>query len=156
MKIAIYSGDMKENVTHLARQLKIKDFFWEVSPEEKFKKIQNLQMTNNNVLMIGDGLNDGPALTQSNVSIAMGLAPSVVQSKSDFIIINNNLSLIKTVIQLSKKVIRVIKQNMIWAVLYNLTMIPFAFMGMIEPWIAGLGMSLSSLVVVLNSYRINL
>lgn len=156
MKIVIYSGDIKENVTHLARQLKIKDFFWEVSPEEKLKKIQNLQMTNNNVLMIGDGLNDGPALTQSNVSIAMGLAPSVVQSKSDFIIINNNLSLIKTVIQLSKKVIRVIKQNMVWAVLYNLIMIPFALMGMIEPWIAGLGMSLSSLVVVLNSYRINL
>jgi len=87
--------------------------------------------------------------------VAMGASPSIVQTKSDFIIISNDIYLIKFLISFSKKTLTVIRQNICWALFYNLVMIPFAFFGYIEPWIAGLGMTFSSCIVAINSYRLN-
>jgi len=85
----------------------------------------------------------------------MGDSPSIIQTKSDFIIISNDIFLINFLINLSKKTLSVIKQNIYWAILYNFIMVPFAFLGYIEPWLAGLGMTFSSLIVAANSYRLN-
>ncbi|MBT3827330.1 MAG: cation-translocating P-type ATPase [Nitrosomonadales bacterium] len=151
----ILSGDQKDAVIDVAKRVGIKKFFWAMTPKKKHQKIIDAQKNRARVMMVGDGFNDGPALAQSDVSVAMGASPSIVQTKSDFIIISNDIYLIKFLISFSKKTLTVIRQNICWALFYNLVMIPFAFFGYIEPWIAGLGMTFSSCIVAINSYRLN-
>jgi Cu2+-exporting ATPase len=154
INLVILSGDNKIAVKNIAKKLNIINSFWCLTPKMKHKKIINAQSAGENVLMVGDGFNDGPALAQANVSIAMGDSPSIIQTESDFIIINNDIKSIKLLINFSKRTMFIVKENIVWALLYNCIMIPFAFLGMIEPWFAGLGMAISSLIVALNSYRL--
>jgi len=151
----ILSGDQKKAVHDVAKKVGINKYFWGMTPKNKYLKVMNAQKNKARVLMVGDGFNDGPALAQADVSITMGDSPSIIQTKSDFIIISNDIFLINFLINLSKKTLSVIKQNIYWAILYNFIMVPFAFLGYIEPWLAGLGMTFSSLIVAANSYRLN-
>jgi len=126
----------------------------EILPDEKAKAIKKFQKENEIVAMVGDGINDSPALAQSDIGIALGTGTDIAIESSSIIIIRNDLNALVSAIQLSKKTIKTIKQNLFWAFFYNVICIPLAALGLLNPMFAALAMSLSSVSVVSNSLRI--
>ena len=120
----------------------------------KMDHIRRLQENGKNVLMVGDGVNDAPVLSVANVSMTVSGASELANSTADFILTGHSLSLLGDVFSSAAQTRKVIQQNLLWALAYNLLAIPFAAAGFIVPWMAAVGMSLSSLVVVLNSGRL--
>ena len=104
--------------------------------------------------MVGDGVNDAPVLSQADLSISLKQGSYLAHSASDFILLGSSLEPLLQALRISKKTNVIIKQNISWSILYNLSVIPVAMMGLLEPWVAAIGMSLSSLIVVLNSRRL--
>jgi Cu+-exporting ATPase len=133
----------------------------EVLPEQKSEKIRALQKQGKIVAMVGDGINDAPALTQANIGIAMGQGTDIAMESANITLIRGDLMLIPEVINLSKKTMRVIKQNLFWAFFYNSAFIPVAagilypFFGiLLSPIFAAVAMAFSSISVILNSLRL--
>jgi len=154
INIHVLSGDSSQNVDFIADILKIKNRNKNKTVTDKLEYINSLKKNNAITLMIGDGINDAPALNASNISVAMGSGADLAKINSDSILLNNNLINIAKSIKHSKKNKFIIKQNIIWAIFYNLIGLVFAAFGFITPYYASIGMSGSSLIVILNSLRL--
>jgi len=154
-KIHLMSGDNYENVKNISQQLNITHYEANLKPDDKLQKVKALQQQGAIVVMVGDGVNDAPVLAGADLSIAMGKGTQLAATTADMILISNNIENIYHGYHISIKTLRIIKQNLSWALLYNITALPAAAMGYVEPWLAATGMSASSLVVVLNALRLN-
>ena len=152
--VLILSGDRHDVVNSTAAQLGIHTACANLSPEAKHDAVKKLQQQGAIVAMVGDGMNDGPVLSLADVSIAMGQGAPISQARSDMVLISNNLKDLVFAVKTTSMSLTLIKQNLGWAVLYNVIAIPAAMTGVLAPWHAAIGMSLSSIIVVLNSLRI--
>jgi Cu2+-exporting ATPase len=152
--VHLVSGDDPKTVEWWAHQVGIKSYKGACSPEDKYHYIENLQKEGHFVWAIGDGINDAPLLARADVSIAVGAGAPLATAGADAILTASSLAPLAQSLLLADKTQRIIKENLIWALLYNLLAIPAAMMGWVNPWAAGIGMSLSSLVVTLNAWRL--
>ena len=151
----ILSGDREENVVRCAQRYGIESYVAGALPEQKLTHIRQLQSQGDSVLMVGDGINDVPGLSGAGISVAMGNSTHLAQTHADAILLSGNLVSIARAINFSHKVYAIIRQNFCWAIGYNLLALPAAVMGLVPPYLAAAGMSLSSLIVVLNALRLN-
>lgn len=154
LRIGLLSGDEQAHVQRLANTLRVDFWQAEQMPEDKLERIQSLQRQGHRVAMVGDGVNDAPVLAAADVSVAMGQGAALAQTTSDLILLAESLRPLDDGHAIAQATRQVIRQNLSWAVGYNLLAIPLAAAGWVEPWMAALGMSASSLVVVLNAWRI--
>ena len=154
------TGDNKSTAEKIARELGITKVIANVLPSEKADIIKDLKLSNNKVMMCGDGINDSPALANSDIGVSVQSGTDIAMDSSDVILTKNDLSSILKLITISEKTIKNIKQNLFWAFFYNLLMIPIAIgllkpIGIsINPMIASLAMVFSSLTVILNTLRL--
>jgi Cu2+-exporting ATPase len=155
LRIRILSGDGQASVSQVAQRLGIQDAIGTCSPEEKLRQVKLEQSLGHCVAMVGDGLNDGPVLAGADVSFALGQALPLAQSKADFVFMASDLKPLVTTFQISRKTMQIVKQNLIWAGVYNFACVPLAMLGYLPAWLAGLGMACSSLGVVLNAMRLS-
>ena len=154
LKMSLISGDNQETVAAVAAEVGIDQTMAEVLPGDKAAKIAELQATGEIVAMAGDGVNDAPALAQADVGIALGTGADVALEAADLTLIRDDLALIPQAIQLSRRMMRIIRQNLFWAFCYNTVAIPAAALGLLSPAIAALAMAMSSVSVVTNSLRL--
>lgn len=153
-RLSVISGDREAVVRAQCQICGIKDFHAEMRPAQKYDFVMQLQGRGAHVLMVGDGMNDGPALSLAQVSVAMGQGAPISQTRSDALLSSNRLRDLSYALMLASQSYKLIRQNLAWAILYNVLAIPAAVLGYIEPWHAALGMSLSSLIVVFNGLRV--
>jgi len=154
-KIILLSGDNQKTVEQVARATAIDEFYFEQTPIDKVNFLQKLKAQKQKFMMIGDGLNDAPALALSDVSISFSKAADITQNIADVIIQGENLAPLKNLLSSSKQAIRLMKQNLVIALVYNLIAVPFAMAGSVVPLVAAIAMSSSSLLVLFNSLRQN-
>lgn len=154
-KVWLVSGDNQAAVSYIAEQVGIKTAHHSMKPEDKLKIIHGLQAQGEIVAMIGDGVNDAPVLAAAQVSIAMGGGTQLAQASADMVLLSEHLPHLVDAIKMAKRSVKIVHQNLSWALAYNLMALPLASMGYIAPWMAAIGMSASSLVVVLNALRLN-
>jgi len=155
---ALLSGDQISRVVAAARHLgqgaDMVVAMAQATPEDKLQVIAQAQAQGHRVAVVGDGINDAPVLAKANVSIALDQGSALAQSQADMLILGGRLLGVPLAVQTARRAMRIVKQNLAWAVAYNLCCIPLALMGLLPPWLAGLGMALSSLGVVLNALRL--
>lgn len=154
LELIILSGDHQQAVDSVAMRTGIKTWFSEQTPGMKMAYLESLQADGKTVLMVGDGVNDAPVLSVANVSMTVSGASELANSTADFIMTGTSLINIEKILETGDRTRSVIRQNLLWALAYNLLAVPFAAAGLVVPWMAALGMSLSSLLVVLNSGRL--
>lgn len=154
ISVSVLSGDAQTTVEAVAGSLGIGVAQGGMAPEDKHRAIRALQEGGALVAMVGDGVNDAPVLAQAHVSIAMGGGTDLARSQGDVVLLSDDLAHLATGITLARRTLTVIRQNLAWAFAYNLCAIPLAMVGWITPWMAGIGMSASSLLVVLNALRL--
>ncbi|MEM5527756.1 heavy metal translocating P-type ATPase [Gammaproteobacteria bacterium AS21] len=152
--VHMLTGDSSSNVQEVAQQLAIEHISSGASPEDKINYINQLRHDNANVVMIGDGINDLPVLAGAQTSIAMGSASDLAKTHADAVLTSSELKVISDAVVLARKTKKIIKQNIFWAFSYNMLALPLAAFGLIPPYAAAIGMSLSSLIVVTNALRL--
>lgn len=150
----LISGDERTRVAAVADTLQIDDYYAEQKPEQKLSIIKQLQQQGKTVWMVGDGLNDGPVLAQAHLSMTFASASDLAKTAADVVILSDKLDSVNEVIASAQKSRAIMRQNFSWALLYNVSILPVAALGIIAPWVAALGMSLSSLLVIANSLRL--
>nr|MDK7244228.1 HAD-IC family P-type ATPase [Staphylococcus lugdunensis] len=154
IQTVMLTGDNEHTAKAIAQQVGIDKVIAHVLPEDKASHVADLQREQHQVAMVGDGINDAPALVQADVGIAMGTGTEVAIESSDITILGGDLSLLPKAIIASEKTIHNIKQNLFWAFGYNIAGIPIAACGLLAPWVAGAAMALSSVSVVTNALRL--
>ncbi len=153
-QLSAMSGDSPSAVAHVCQSLGIESWQGGMTPEGKHEAIRKLQGDGALVAMVGDGVNDAPVLAQAQVSIAMGGGTDLARSQADVVLLSNDLRQLADGVAIARQTLRIIRQNLTWAFIYNFIAIPMAMYGLVSPWMAGIGMSASSLLVVLNALRL--
>lgn len=152
--VTILSGDGPAAVAHVARELGVADARAGLHPDGKLAALQDMQAQGEVVAMVGDGVNDAPVLAGAQVSLAMGGGTQVARASSDIVLLSENLNDVWEALRAGRASMTVMRSNFAWAVAYNAIALPAAAFGYIPPWVAALGMSASSLIVVLNALRL--
>ena len=152
--VELLSGDRAATVQRVAARAGIAVAHGDCTPQDKLQRLRALQAQGHHVAMVGDGLNDGPVLAGAHASFAFGRAVPLAQSRSDFVVMGDDLALVAQTLLLARRTLRVVRQNLWWAAGYNALCVPLAIAGYMPAWLAGLGMALSSLLVVANAARL--
>ncbi|HVO08766.1 MAG TPA: cation-translocating P-type ATPase [Burkholderiaceae bacterium] len=154
VQVQVLSGDSAAQAQRLATRLGLDGARGGLSPEDKLAVVQAAQARGEVVVMVGDGINDAPVLARADVSFAMGEGAAVARSQADGVLVSNRLQDLHAARALAWRTMRVARQNLAWALVYNAACVPLALAGLMPPWLAGLGMASSSLLVVLNALRL--
>ncbi len=154
LRVHLLSGDAAATVDRVAGELGIEEHRGGLLPDDKLARIRELQDDGAVVAMVGDGINDAPVLAGAQVSLAMGGGTQLAHASADLVLLSENLLHLPEGIDVARRTLRIIRQNLGWAVAYNVTAVPLAAAGFVAPWMAAIGMSLSSLLVVLNALRL--
>jgi Cu2+-exporting ATPase len=154
LTVELLSGDTPQTVERVARQLGIEQFRGGMLPADKLAHLKGLQQRGAVVAMVGDGVNDAPVLAGAQVSIAMGGGTQIAHSSADMVLLSENLEHLVDAVLMARRTLRIIRENLGWAIGYNLIALPLAASGLILPWMAAIGMSASSLLVVVNALRL--
>ena len=155
LDVRLLSGDSAVAASRIAEQIGIPEWQGGCTPQDKLKILQALQSQGRQVVMVGDGLNDGPVLAGAHASFAFGSAVPLAQARSDFVVLGASLEAIAQTVLHARRTLKVVRQNLWWAAGYNAVSVPLAIAGYMPAWLAGLGMALSSLLVVLNAARLS-
>ena len=155
LESSLVSGDAPPAVERVAQELGISDMHANCQPEDKLAIIRAAQSAGDAVVMVGDGINDAPVLAGADASIALAHGAELAQTNADVILLGDTLRPVTTAVEISRATLRIVRQNLAWAIVYNATALPLAALGYVPPWAAAIGMSASSLIVVLNALRIN-
>jgi Cu2+-exporting ATPase len=155
LALEMLSGDADEAVAKVAQGLRLPRALARQAPADKLARLQELQAQGHRVLAVGDGLNDAPLLAAADVSAAMPQGAALAQARADLLLLGDSLSALPLALEVAQAARRRIRENLAWALLYNLLVLPLAMSGVLAPWLAAAGMSLSSLLVVLNALRLD-
>ncbi len=150
----ILSGDGHDAVATIAARCGVMTYFARHTPEQKLARVRELQAQGKTVAMVGDGINDAPVLGAADVSIAMGRGAALAIAAADLILVGERPAAIASTVLTARRTVRIARQNRIWAATYNFTGLPLAAVGLVPPWLAAIGMSLSSLFVLMNALRL--
>jgi Cu2+-exporting ATPase len=154
LSVELLSGDQPSVVARVANELGIAEFTASATPSDKLSQVKKRQAEGDKVLMIGDGINDVPVLSGADVSIAMASASDLAQTRADALLLNNHLMVVADAILIARETKRVIQQNLRFSLTYNALAVPLAAAGFVAPWLAAIGMTLSSLIVIFNALRL--
>lgn len=154
LRLTLLSGDAPQRAADLATALRFDAHAGGLSPEDKLARLRAAQARGEVVAMLGDGINDAPVLAQADVSLAMGEGALVTRTSADAVVISNALGDVAAARRLACRTMAVVRQNLLWAAMYNAACVPLAVAGLLPPWASGLGMALSSLLVIGNSMRL--
>jgi Cu2+-exporting ATPase len=155
LTLRLLSGDAAARVKGVARRLGIADARGDATPAAKLAVIAEAQAAGRRIGMVGDGLNDAPVMARADVSFAVGDGPALTRLHADFVLLSGRLGQIAEARRIARRAMRIVRQNLAWALAYNATCVPLALLGLFPPWAAGLGMAASSLAVVANALRVD-
>ena len=155
LNLVLLSGDRETAVKRVATTLAIREARARCSPQDKLEAIHALQSSGATVVMVGDGINDAPVLAGADASIAPSHAALLAQTSADILMLGESLQPLVTAFRAARQTMRIVRQNIVWAVGYNISALPLAAAGLVPPWAAAIGMSASSLIVVLNALRLS-
>jgi Cu2+-exporting ATPase len=152
--LTLLSGDRADRAQALAKAAGLHNGVGDATPQDKLAAVHAARAAGQRVMMVGDGVNDAPVLAAADVSVAMGHGALAARRHADAVIVSDRLAGLADLVDVAERTRRITGQNLVWAAAYNAACVPLAIAGWVPPWLAGLGMALSSLAVVLNASRV--